>query len=456
MPDPLRRSLHRRDPLAPLAWLVLPLPLWWVLGLATVGYFIVAVPMLVALLRLRPLRFPPGYGWWLGFLLWLCLSIVMLPLSAPGTIDQSLQQRAIPAAFRFAEYAAATITLLWAFNLDRRRVPTERLVRLLAVLLLWTVAGGILGTLAPGFELRSAAEVLLPHSVTATPYVAAMIHPSAAQLQDLTGDGSAVGRAMAPYPYSNSWGNALGLLLPIGVAAAATARTSRRRWGWGLLVVVALVPALLSLNRGLWLALAIAGAAVWIQLLVTRRFGAAISATIVALLAVVALALSPLGGAAAARTTGNQPSNDIRSFSVRRALEVAEQSPILGYGGTRAQQGSNSTIAVGKSPTCPNCGNLPIGTNGQLWFSLVGQGFVGAFAYLMFHVAALVRLLRGRSVVPVAAGVSMLLAIWFEFVYDRVVSTSCIEFLVLAVGLRAMLPDRAGRPVATATTAVPR
>jgi len=162
------------------------------------------------------------------------------------------------------------------------------------------------------------------------------------------------------------------------------------------------------------------------------------------------------GGAAAARTTGNQPSNDIRSFSVRRALEVAEQSPILGYGGTRAQQGSNSTIAVGKSPTCPNCGNLPIGTNGQLWFSLVGQGFVGAFAYLMFHVAALVRLLRGRSVVPVAAGVSMLLAIWFEFVYDRVVSTSCIEFLVLAVGLRAMLPDRAGRPVATATTAVPR
>lgn len=429
-------GLLPHDPLAPLAWLIVPMPLWWALGLANLGWFVAAVPMAVSLLTRRGLRVPPGFGWWLAFLLWLVLSIAMLGVDPADTVADGAGARLVPVAFRFAEYGAATVMLLWALNVDPVRVPAGRLARLLGLMLVWTVAGGILGALAPSFQITSLTERLLPHGLLTNAYVVALVHPAAAQIQDVIGTGN--GRPSAPFPYTNSWGNALGLLIPWAVAAAVLASTRAKRWWWITLVAVSVVPTILSLNRGLWIGLLIAIAFMVARFLVTGRALLGIAAIGAATILLVLLAASPLGNVAEQRQSGDAPSDDIRGYSIQRALQVAEESPVLGFGGTRAQAGSPDTIAVGKSPSCKNCGNLPIGTNGQLWFTIVGQGFVGAIFYTMFHISLLRRFLRSGSVLVVAGAATMVLALWFSLVYDRTGPTGCLEFLAIAVAAKAL------------------
>ncbi|WP_205471504.1 hypothetical protein [Nocardioides sp. SYSU D00038] len=444
--DGLLRALHPRDPLWPLACLVLPLPVWWLLGLANLGWFLAAVPMAVSLVRRRRLRVPPGFGWWLAFLLWLVLSTAMLGQDPTGTVAEPASSRLLPVAFRFAEYGSATVMLLWALNLDPVRVPAARLARMLAVLCGWTVAGGLLGLVAPTFELTSVVETLLPAGIADNSYVQALVHPAAAQVQDVIGTGNA--RPSAPFAYTNTWGNALGLLLPFAAAAALLARRPAARWGWTALAVVALVPAVQSLNRGLWVALALGLALVVVLLFRSGHTFPAMAAVTVAAIGLVVVAVSPLGATFTERQSGEAPSDEIRSFSIARSVEVARESPVLGFGGTRAQAGSSDSIAVGKSERCPNCGNLALGTNGQLWFALVGQGFVGAFFYVMFHVSLLRRFLRrtepGDGVLVACGAVGMALALWFCLVYDRTGPTGCIEFLVIAVAAK-QLADRVVR-----------
>lgn len=430
-------GLLPHDPLAPLAWLIVPMPLWWVLGLANLGWFLAAVPMVVALLSWRQVKVPPGFGWWLAFLLWLVLSVAMLGVNPADTVAEGAGARLVPVVFRFAEYGSATVMLLWALNVDPVRVPAARLARLLGLMLVWTVGGGILGAAAPDFQLTSLTERLLPHGLLANAYVVALVHPAAAQIQDVIGTGN--GRPSAPFPYTNSWGNAFGLLLPWAVAAAVLATTRATRWWWLALVGVSIVPTILSLNRGLWIGLLIAVAFMVVRFFATGRELVAIAAVGAAAVVLVLLAASPLGNVAEQRQTGDAPSDDIRGYSIQRAFEVAESSPVLGFGGTRAQAGSHDTIAVGKSPTCSNCGNLPIGTNGQLWFTIVGQGFLGGVFYLMFHVALLRRFVPSSSALVVAGAATMVMALWFSLVYDRTGPTGCIELLAIAVAAKALL-----------------
>ena len=440
----LLAALRPGDPLAPLAWLALPLPVWWLLGLANLGYLLAAVPMAVALGRRRAaLRLPPGFGWWLLFLLWLLLSTSMLGLQPEGTVAGSAASRAVAVAFRLAEYGSATVMLLWALNLDDRLVPPGRLVRMLAVLLGWTVAGGLLGVVAPTFEITSLTESLLPQGLSSNAYVHALVHPAAAQVQDVIAEGD--GRPSAPFPYTNSWGNAMGLLLPWGVAAAAGARTVAGRARWITLLVLATVPVVLSLNRGLWIGIALGLALVLVHLARRGRPGAALGAVLGSVVVLAVLAASPLGNVLEERRSGDAPSDDIRSYSISRAVELASASPVLGYGGTRTQTGSPETIAVGKSPTCHNCGNLPIGTNGQLWFVLVGQGFVGAAFYLLFHVRLLQRCWADRSLLATCGAASMLLALWFCLVYDRTGPTGCLEFLAIGCAVKHLMARSTAR-----------
>ncbi|WP_197025990.1 O-antigen ligase family protein [Nocardioides sp. URHA0020] len=430
-------ALLPRDPLAPLAWLIVPLPVWWYLGLANLGWFIAAVPMAISLVSWRRWRLPPGFGWWLAFLLWLVLSVSMLPVNPAGTVAEGAGARVVPVLFRFAEYGSATVMMLWALNVDPVRVPAARLARLLSLMLVWTVAGGLLGVIAPDFQVTSLMERLLPGGLLTNAYVLALVHPAAAQIQDVIGTGN--GRPSAPFAYTNSWGNALGLLIPWAVAAAVLARTHAARTRWTVLVLAALVPTVLSLNRGLWIGLVIVIGFAVVRLLLTGRELLGIACLGLAACVLVLVAVSPLGAVAEQRQTGDAPSDDIRGFSISRALQLGDESPVLGYGGTRAQAGSQDTIAVGKSPTCSNCGNLPIGTNGQLWFVIVGQGFLGAFFYLMFHLVLLRRFLASRNVLATAGAATMVIALWFSVVYDRTGPTGCLEFLAIGLAAKALL-----------------
>src|ERR687895_2747397 len=67
-------------PEVPFAWplwaLIMLYPLWWLLGLGTFIFPLAAVPMGIYLLRrCRPIKVPPGFGIWLLFLAWFCVSV---------------------------------------------------------------------------------------------------------------------------------------------------------------------------------------------------------------------------------------------------------------------------------------------------------------------------------------------------------------------------------------------
>lgn len=416
----------------PLTVLIAGYPLWWLCGLGTIGFLVAALPMTITVWRRRPLRMPPAFGYWLVFLLWVLLSTLMLSGGPEGTLPGSWTDRLLPALLTRADYLAATVTLLFVGNLTERELPRRRLEGLLAVMFCWIVAGGVLGLLAPTFEFTSPLELALPSGVVGDATITSMIHPTAAQQQEVLGYDTP--RPSAPWGYTNIWGNNFAIMvvwfgywwLSRGLPRLST------RIGGAAVLLIALVVAVYSLNRGLWIA--VVGAAVY-ALVRSARAGAgrvalAIGGTTVALVA--ATLLSPAGALIVERfATGH--SNDARSFSIEQTFPVVAQSPVLGWGGPREVVGSESSIAVGRSEECPRCGNIPLGANGQLWYVLVGQGVIGALAYVAFFARSAWIYRKDRSTFGIAAGAVLLLPLWFMFVYNA--APNPIFFYLLSVAM---------------------
>src|SRR5256714_10654320 len=243
----------------PLTGMLLLYPLWWALGLGVLVFPLAAVPMAVILIRRRRagrrLAVPPGFAFWLLFLVVVVVSIGALGEDPPGTVPGSAAGRLIPASFRLVEYAALTVLLLYAGNLTEEELPRRRLVRLLGWLFLVTVAGGLLGVFAGRFQFASPIELLLPHHLRGNAFVQSLVHPAAAQLMDVLGHESP--RPAAPWGYTNTWGNNFSLLVGwVTVAMFGDATTRRARTCAVVVLAVALVPVVYSLNRGLWIGLA--------------------------------------------------------------------------------------------------------------------------------------------------------------------------------------------------------
>src|SRR5262249_57678939 len=119
----------------------------------------------VWLMRHGPVEAPRGFGLWLLFLLGVAVSYAMFPFSPPNTIPGALGGRVIGISFNAASYLAATIALLYVVNLPRTDMPQRRLLALLSVLFVVTVAGGLLGVIAPHFQVTAPLERVLPASL---------------------------------------------------------------------------------------------------------------------------------------------------------------------------------------------------------------------------------------------------------------------------------------------------
>ena len=98
----------------------------------------------------------------------------------------------------------------------------------------------------------------------------------------------------------------------------------------------------------------------------------------------------------------------------------AAASPVIGYGDTRQERGSPTSIAVGPSPKCPTCGQLAVGSTGQLWLLLVCSGFVGAALYLGFFGYGVWRFRHDTSPYGIAGVLVLLLSFVYMFTYDAV------------------------------------
>ncbi len=430
----LAGSWLARHPAWPIVALLAGYPLWWALGVADFMFPLLAVPMAVRMFAWRAhgraIRLPPGFGLWLLFLLWVMAGAVTLSLTAPGTVDSAVSHRIVSFLNRGTQYAGVTVLLLYAGNLTRQELSRQRLAWLLGLLAIYATAGGVLGMLDPGLQFSSPALALMPGSLQSNVQIQAMMHPGLSQIQTVLG--APEGRPKAPFDYTNTWGNCLALLLPWLLAAWCAQGTRRQRWIGACVAVISVAPIIYSLNRGVWLALGVAGVYLTVRLAARGRvalLGVVCTAMILLTLAIVT---TPLQQVIALRFQ-HQKSNSLRSSLSVVAVEDGLASPIIGYGDTRQQIGGPQSIAVGPTASCRNCGQVPVGSNGQLWLLLICNGIVGAGLYLLFFARALWRYRRDMTPYGLAGSLAVLMSFVFMISYDAVGAPLAITMLSVAL-----------------------
>ncbi len=380
----------------PLSVLFLGVPLWWAIGFMTIMPIAMSVVMADQLLRRkRSVVLPRGFALWAMFLVWAALGVFVLWVDAPGAVPGGGPGRLLVFMVRCAWYFAGTMALLWVANRSEAELPTRWVYQLLGALFVVTAAGGVLGLLLPLLQFPSLAELMLPAGLRSNALVQSMVHPSAADIQDVLGRPEP--RPKAPFAYSNSWGSVLALSLPFFLVAWFR---DGRRWQrvLGPLVLLgAAFPVVYSLNRGLWLCLVL-GAVLLLALQVYRRRLAPLIVTTVLLVGLgMAFVSSPLGTIFEERLN-HQHSNDRRGdLVVQTVKSAATGSPVVGFGSTRDVQGNFDSIAGGSTADCSACGVPPLGTQGQLWGVIFAQGFVGTALFLLFFLYVFARCWRCRT-----------------------------------------------------------
>ncbi|BAL85957.1 hypothetical protein AMIS_7370 [Actinoplanes missouriensis 431] len=432
---PAARSVKNRSlPAWPVAGILLLYPLWWALGLGVLIFPLMAAPMLFLLVRRRaagrPLRLPPGFAWWAIFLIAAVVSIAALGADPTGTVVERASDRLPAVVYKLSMYLSLTVLLLYAGNLTEAELSRRRLVRLLAGMFVLTVAGGLLGMVAGTFEFTSPVEWVLPSGVRNKGFIRSLVHPYAAQIMDLVGGEKP--RPAAPWGYTNTWGNNFCLLAGFLLVAAWASRSAGKKALALLCLAISAVPAVASLNRGLWIGIGVLVVYVAIRYVLAGRIwilGVVIAAA--GALAAV-LTATPLGDTVQARLD-NGKSNGVRSYLIERALDGFAESPVIGYGGTRDTLGGRNSIAVGESAGCERCGNFTVGGNGQLWQLLYAHGAVGTAGYLGFFGYGLWRFRRDRSAIGVAASGALVTSFSAMLWYNSLVTP--LAFMVLAYAL---------------------
>ena len=420
----------------PITALFLGYPLWWALGLGVLIFPLLAVPMAYLLVarepgtgRRRPLVLPPGFGLWMLFLLVVVVGAAALGAHPTGTVAGTAESRIVGAGYRFICYVALTVLLVYLGNVDRAKLTQARLVGLMAWLFVVTIAGGLLGVFAGRFEFQSAVELLLPDDIRSTGFVQSLVHPYAAQVMDLLG--AQRPRPAAPWGYTNTWGNNFCLLVGF-FAIWALARRGGRRLFATVALAVAIVPVVYSLNRGLWIGLAVVAVYTAAQLARRGRFGALTGVGIAAAGLVVALAVTPLGDIVGQRVDDGK-SNGVRLYLTEHAIQGVQESPLIGFGSTRNTQGGRQSITVGESADCARCGNFTVGGNGQVWQLLFAHGLLGTFAYLGFFGYALWRFRADTSPIGLAAGGAIVSTFAAMFWYNALVTPLAFAFCAYAL-----------------------
>lgn len=346
-------------PVWPVFLLFAGYPVWWALGLGSFAVLISGVVMLILLVLRGRVELPLGFAVFLMFLLW--------TLASASQLDS---HQLIGFVVRFGNLFGCAVLCLYIYN-ARPRLTTRLVLVALACFLAFAVFGGYLGVLLPNGSLSTPVEKVLPGSIASNSYVSALVHPAFAEIQHPYGSPVSFARPSAPFPYTNSWGCNVALLIPLALAALPHLRTHKGRVVVVAVLAAGAVPAGATLNRGLYIGLIIALAYVAIRLAARGRIvplGVLLGA------ATVAYAIAVVTGFTAQLSQRLQysESNAGRSAIYAESFQGALQSPILGHG------------APGKSDTV----DVAVGSQGQIWNLMYSYGFIGLGLFVLFFLVA--------------------------------------------------------------------
>ena len=360
--DPVPRRLGPARRLAPTraTWplwaLTVGMPLAWLVG---VHAFVWCLPALVFGARIltdRSVRFPRSSAPLVAFLVWIFLSTSML---------RSIEGLAL-FGYRWLLFAGALTSLVWLANVSRVRVPTDQIVDWLAQLWIWLVVFGYLGVLLPELSTTSPFQLLLG-PLGDVGFVDELTRWRFAETQGFLG--YALPRPAAPFNATNGWGAAVGILTPFFLRSWIVQPDRARRQKGYLLGLAGAYPILVSVNRGLWISLAVALVYFAARKALRGRFGA-MAVLVTTLVAVGALLVAtPAGDLVGDRLDNSERSNESRSSLYGLAFDGATASPLVGNGAPERVEGAD--------PSLP-----PVGTHGLLWYLLFVHGFVATALFV--------------------------------------------------------------------------
>lgn len=404
-------------PAWPLYALFVGFPVWWLLGVGSFVVVLLAAPMALLLAMRGQVRLP-GYLWpWLVFLAFMLASAIQ--------VDSAL--RMVGFALRAGNYLGATVIFVYLYNTSPERLPARRVVQALMAYWSFIVVGGYLGMLVPYGSITTPMSKILPHSVLANEYVNSLVHPPFAEVQQPYGAVTAFVRPSAPFSYTNGWGCAYALLLPVVLLAI---QQSGRGWLRRVLVSVlaaSVLPAFATLNRGMFLAVAVALAYVAVRLALRGQVRVLATVVGVTLLGIVLAGALGVQNQVADRTS-TSGSNVTRLAIYREAFVRTTHSPVLGYGAPRP------STQIGVS----------VGTQGQVWGVMFSFGFFALAAFLGWFWYVAWRSRAGRDPSSLWLHVTLVVASFTVFYYGYDGMQLTVVMVVAALLARTSVATRPG------------
>ncbi|MCU1455551.1 MAG: hypothetical protein JWN46_3697, partial [Acidimicrobiales bacterium] len=360
--------LKRIGPDWPIWALTVGMPVLFLVGLQGLAWSLPFVVFGTALVSRPSVRVPRSALWLVLFCGWALLAAIQVHGSYFAVFG-----------YRWTLFAGTLTCLVWVVNRDTDQLPTERLVGWLAALWIVVVVFGYLAMAAPHLDTASPIQRLLGPLGRAH-FIADISNWRLAELQ--TSQGVTLPRPAAPFPASNGWGATIGLLTPFFVRSWIVEAGRRRRTLGILLLAVAMVPILVSGNRGLWIGISIAFVYWAVRRMLqgdVRPLGALAG---LALLVVATMALTPAGKLVNERLNTAGRSNDARSSVYGLAWQGSLESPLVGHG--VPTQVTDRTLP-------------PIGSHGLLWYLMYCHGFVGLGLFSGWLVTEVLRSGRIRA-----------------------------------------------------------
>lgn len=354
----IRTSRMTRLPRWPLFAMFSLYPLWWVLGLGSIAWIPLGACMAVLLVRRGDVRVPAGLSIWFLFLLLMCVSVI--GLDSPG--------RLIGFVYRVLQYASVTTVFLYVYN-AREMLTVRYVLGLVAAFWAFAVVGGYAGIFFPTFSFRTPFGVIVPSSLASNEVVGEMVERRMTQ-HNPDSWFAMDPRPSAPFLYTNQWGNVYSLCLPMVLAYVRElllARDRAKALGVAVLILLSLVPALLTLNRGMFLGIAVAVAYVMVRFLLAGRLQPVMWTLALGIATGVVTVWLGVGSRLEERTTTSSSTED-RASLYRETFDRTLDSPIFGYGAPRP------SVTEG----------LPsAGTQGHVWTVMFSHGLPALALFLL-------------------------------------------------------------------------
>jgi hypothetical protein len=338
------------------------MPLWWALGVWYFAWPFLGLVLFVLMVTRGRIRLPTGTSLWL----------VLLGIAAISATRLDKITALVVFTLRFGHLVTALLVGVYVYNLARDGTPWVRIANPLAAYWLAMVALGWLGVLAPRFSLPSPFELVLPQGIASERFITDVARLDATEFNPSSAN--PIYRPAAPYPYTNNWGTAYCFLVPFLLAYLTVVKRGGLRLALFVSLPLSLVPAFLTLNRGMFIGL---GAGV--LYLIGREIA---RGRVRLLLPVGTLLLAgwfvtlfiPVIDLITSRTSATDTNRD-RFDLYLQTLQAVARSPLLGFG----QPSSVDTTHAAE----------PLGTQGMIWQVLYSHGVLATIClYLLFAVIA--------------------------------------------------------------------